>query len=1025
MTELFWRLLPSVRRPERPRFLFFMNLSGLIMLALTLGLVGAESLLLAAMGAGVLPLTFIAASALTVFGSLIYALGVDQSRNDVYFIRILGVLALLVGLTTVGAAFGLRWTLPLLFCLYYLSLAVLNNHYWTFTGDYFDTLAAKRLFPLFTVGASAGGLIGGLLATALAQTDGGAYVLLGAWSVTLLLAALLLRVSRRQLRRWGPLELEEADETSIQGMKASVRYLRQSDLGRWLVVSALGMVLALFVSQYLYSDIFAREFPSAERLALFLGAFLAFTNLLEIVIEVAITPRLVQRLGVASANLVHPLLTLVAFLLLSLDYAMAAACAARVNRETIENALAGPVRNLVYNALPARFRGRMRAFLEGIVVYSGMVTAGIALLVLQNTLSPFWLCVAGGVTALLYLGANLKVRSEYLKTLVSELRAGRLDLAELSDVGYLDVSRLTALWEGLLAANDVRAVVGLVDPLAARGIYEPILAATREDKDPRVRRACLAAVGRYLPRDQAVPVLLKALHDAEPQVRLAALKGLPREDGLRKTLEQLLEDPDPNVRAEAALRTGLRGAETLREMCRSQDTGTAVAALHLLPSTMLELALKRCGDRDFAIRAAALECCARESAAGVDLDDLIHNLSCDHIRVRLATLRLLACRPDDLAARSALAAKLGDPSWEVRQLAAELLAALGDRGVRAAAPYLEIDNVRAVTAAIHALGRANTPLARELLAAELRNRVWTAWEHLLAIHLIPENGNLSHRFLKLSLDNAVTRNRRLAFQILEEAEDSTVIRSVEKVLRFANARVRADALEVLSNLGDREASSLLVLMLEDTPLGDKVPIVQAQIAGPDSLEQVLTVSERSVDRWIRMACAGAARAPGEGSAREEMMERLLVLRRVPLFAQMTLEQLDAINQLLHEEQYLQSETIFREGDVGDELYILVEGEVQVFKSQGSDELVLSTMTDGSYFGEMAILDDEPRSASVRATRDARLLVLKGEQLKELIFQMPEIAFEIFKVLTSRIRKADRRLDEASRALATADHGKSD
>jgi len=63
----------------------------------------------------------------------------------------------------------------------------------------------------------------------------------------------------------------------------------------------------------------------------------------------------------------------------------------------------------------------------------------------------------------------------------------------------------------------------------------------------------------------------------------------------------------------------------------------------------------------------------------------------------------------------------------------------------------------------------------------------------------------------------------------------------------------------------------------------------------------------------------------------------------------------------------------------------------------------------NYFGEMAILDGAPRSATVVAGTDARLLKLNGERLNELILQTPEIAFELFRVLTQRIRAAEGRL----------------
>jgi type IV pilus assembly protein PilB len=65
----------------------------------------------------------------------------------------------------------------------------------------------------------------------------------------------------------------------------------------------------------------------------------------------------------------------------------------------------------------------------------------------------------------------------------------------------------------------------------------------------------------------------------------------------------------------------------------------------------------------------------------------------------------------------------------------------------------------------------------------------------------------------------------------------------------------------------------------------------------------------------------------------------------------------------------------------------------------------------AYFGEMAALVDEPRSATVVARERSRLLALDGGSLKELIHQMPEIAFEIFRVLNARVRSAERDLLE--------------
>ncbi len=141
------------------------------------------------------------------------------------------------------------------------------------------------------------------------------------------------------------------------------------------------------------------------------------------------------------------------------------------------------------------------------------------------------------------------------------------------------------------------------------------------------------------------------------------------------------------------------------------------------------------------------------------------------------------------------------------------------------------------------------------------------------------------------------------------------------------------------------------------------------------------------------------------------MQRLLALRKVPLFTELSLDRLEAIHQLMHESEYLRGECVVREGDVGDDLFVLLEGELKIYKSHGTaDERLLSTLTPVGYMGEIAILDDSVRSATAIASKDSRLLSLGGEPFKEIVLQTPEIAFEIFKVLTARIRAAETRRD---------------
>src|SRR4029453_18199347 len=297
--EHFWRLLPAVRRTERSRALFFTGLLALVMAAQTVGLAGSEALFLSALSAQQLPLAFLIAAIAAMSGSAIYAAVVGVARNDALFAQML----LGAGLTLASVPIVAPDPGPLLrFALiaaYYLTFGVLTNHFWTFAGDYFDTLTAKRLVPVFALGSSVGGLFGGVLSVLTARTLG-PLATIAVWGALLCAAAALLGLARRPLRRWGPLGEEEADETSAEGIFAAMRFVRGSRLGRWLLLSFAGMVLAQFVAQYVYSDVFVRTYPDPTALAVFIGGYLALSNLVEIALELWVTPWLIRRFGVAG-----------------------------------------------------------------------------------------------------------------------------------------------------------------------------------------------------------------------------------------------------------------------------------------------------------------------------------------------------------------------------------------------------------------------------------------------------------------------------------------------------------------------------------------------------------------------------------------------------------------------------------------------------------------------------------------------------------------------------------------------------
>jgi hypothetical protein len=264
------------------------------------------------------------------------------------------------------------------------------------------------------------------------------------------------------------------------------------------------------------------------------------------------------------------------------------------------------------------------------------------------------------------------------------------------------------------------------------------------------------------------------------------------------------------------------------------------------------------------------------------------------------------------------------------------------------------------------------------------------------------------RYLAAAHASALGRELRLAFRAVELIEGPAVVRSVQRTLRLGAARARADALEVLSNLGDRHAAGLLVLLHEGGPLEDRIRGVARFAARPRSAREVVEAGRAAQDPWIRLAAGLGAGAAGDEEG-WSTMERLLALREVPLFAGLRLDQLESIQRAMRDEEYVRGEIVVREGEPGSELYLLLEGEVEVRIDYGlPSERVVNRLAAVSAFGEMAVLDDETRTATIVVSEDARLAVLAGERLKELILAMPEISFEIFRELIARLRRAERR-----------------
>jgi len=131
------------------------------------------------------------------------------------------------------------------------------------------------------------------------------------------------------------------------------------------------------------------------------------------------------------------------------------------------------------------------------------------------------------------------------------------------------------------------------------------------------------------------------------------------------------------------------------------------------------------------------------------------------------------------------------------------------------------------------------------------------------------------------------------------------------------------------------------------------------------------------------------------------------LRQIPFFAELEDHVIDAISRRLQREHYHKGAIVFAEDEPGDCMYIIESGQVKIVSDKTGREKIYNYLGPGNFFGEMALLLGEKRSATVRVVIDADLLVLRQHDLEELLQQHPAIALMMTRELGRRLGRSQQ------------------
>lgn len=142
-----------------------------------------------------------------------------------------------------------------------------------------------------------------------------------------------------------------------------------------------------------------------------------------------------------------------------------------------------------------------------------------------------------------------------------------------------------------------------------------------------------------------------------------------------------------------------------------------------------------------------------------------------------------------------------------------------------------------------------------------------------------------------------------------------------------------------------------------------------------------------------------------------MMRRYMEnLRNVSLFATLNEKDMEVISKIIFINTYAKGEVVFQEGEKGDSLYIILKGQVKVcLYDEDGREYILAAIGKDGFFGELALIDELPRSANAITLEDSELLIIRRHDFTRLLMENPMITIAILKVLSRRLRETDERI----------------
>ena len=950
------------------------------------------------------------------------------------------------------------YVIPIAYIWIEIAVAIMIIQFWSYAGESFEPQQAKRLFGIIAGGGSFAVMLIGMTLKPYVKTFG--------TDELLFISAGFLGLAFL----FGNLSIQYFKKDQTKGPKKPIKKTqKKKKMDPFIVGIATIVALSAIVTtlvDYQFKMIASATFPEETDLVGFFGTFYSIAGAASIIMQFFITGPILSRFGILLGLLILPFFLILGSTSILLAPVLLSASFAKFSDQTFKFTINSSSLELIWLPVPPEIRKVIKPQVSGTIKSIAEGIGGLVTFLLVKIIALPYLSIVSLGSIVIWLFTSFKVKTGYVNQLQTAIAKRQIDFEELN-VDVQDAAMVKTIEETLSSNDEIKQLFALeiIEGLPLSS-WKKTIKRLFNDGAPEVQKRILSMAWDEESIISNEDIIQAMNNNNSVSAEATIVVGRRKLKDALPDLENLLlnnENQDSSAAAAAAILQIESGPTDkakmiLNNMLDEQDDTTQATALkrliyndQILTNDKLKSFLNHNSE---IISNVALNIAEKRKDESL-IPAIISNLSIAQTSIQAR--QTLKSFSEELINEQFK--QLLESSETSRKLRLGIIRTLREYPNEDSIELLisQLDNndqdiYNTIVESLLAIARVN-PInenKQNQIADEINTiaeKVYTLNE---CLNMLPDD---EHKFLMQDhLNNEIqnTLPTLLKLGVLDVPE--TPIETYIHTIKSGDPSKLPFLLEFFENVFSKNEREVINPLIEQLPLDERSKIGNLHFKSmPTNFNQKLIESVYSPNKWESAIALDYLlisnkmdviksldwqKVPASNANQElitrriqknganldfipperfkldteiismySTLEKTIILKSVDLFKSIPAENLSRVAQITDEVTFDANSPIFAEGDYGDSLFIVVDGNVRIHK--GTQELAM--LGKGTCLGEMALLDDEPRSADATVTEDSTLFKIEQEGFYEVMGSQSDIMEGIIKLLTGRLRVANEKM----------------